>query len=383
MKKNFNHQLPTFDPLEHVKQFFRDENPEYIPLEKDGVPVISNVDGVNRIVLVPKYYLPADAYRDWFYKAYPNGRIETIRHTKDPIWQNGSWVFPPEIFEVRLYEIKTDTYYMANGFANSTYKEGSEFNEVQSAISLAFKCAMRNLGFGVDITQEDINEHAPKFYETIHAGMRQIDVLPLDKSSVTPANEIIKPTAEIIAKEAAEDAQKKQIKEALQVNGVSEINSSPTPPVSPVTPISNSPCDDAEVPEFMQYLLSKDEVETIITSPAPSEDNSLDEEINNVFSPISTDTADPFPPQPNFTGSEPQNTIQNFEASPLTYEKAKEIIFETVPGYKGNYESLIGMPMGNLDKAQIRSLARATLRWEDKVPSVVREAALLISEQFN
>lgn len=159
----------NFDPYAHLKQSLKEDGlPAYTPYIKDGSVVIGN-DA--KIVMVPEVHLDANAYRDWFHKAYPNGYTEIIRHTEAPFMTSDQKIiYPQEVFEVKFYISSDARTPKTSGWGRAAYAEGNEFDEIGTAISKAFKNGMRNMGFGVDLEENEILKNLPKYVETTVPG---------------------------------------------------------------------------------------------------------------------------------------------------------------------------------------------------------------------
>lgn len=171
-----NHAV-HFNPYEHLKQSVKEDGlPAYKPYLKDGVVVIGSDD---RVVMVPEAHLDANAYRDWFTKEYPDGRTEVIRHTEKPtVTAEGKVFYFQEVFEVKFYIDSDSEKPKTSGWGRAAYIEGNEFDEIGTAISLAYKNGMRNMGFGVDLDIEKIQEVLPKYIERTQPG-KQVKFTPI------------------------------------------------------------------------------------------------------------------------------------------------------------------------------------------------------------
>lgn len=181
----------NYDPYKHLKQSLKEDGlPAYEPyLDPTG-----NVsyDNTGRIIMVPIVHLDANAYRDWFTKEFPSGRVDVIRHTPDPYLVENALVYPTEVFEVRLYTSSEVDTYKANGWGKSAYLENAEFDEIGTAITHAFKNAMRNMGFGVDLDREVIQHNLPKFVEATQPG-RIGEVEPAKQQEAKPDPAMLQP----------------------------------------------------------------------------------------------------------------------------------------------------------------------------------------------
>ena len=106
---------------------------------------------------------------------------EVIRTTADPVYDQDMkrFIFPPEVVEVRIFKEQEAEHYAANGFGKVNVVEGAKYPELPSAITVALKNAMGNMGFAVDIDWESLKENAPKF-TTIGAGETLSSVVPVE-----------------------------------------------------------------------------------------------------------------------------------------------------------------------------------------------------------
>ena len=142
MKK---HETQTFNPKEHLTFLKTDEGEiRYTELVLNNVPV--RVNGFQ--VYIPDLYLSADTLRRWFYEAFPNGKI--VLNRLDCIEQR-------EVFEATLYEHKEAEKGIANGYGECPIykKEEQIYGCCATATSKAISNAMKNLGFGLDLFDDD------------------------------------------------------------------------------------------------------------------------------------------------------------------------------------------------------------------------------------
>ena len=179
----------AYNPYAHLKQSLREDGlPAYKPYEKDAVV---QLDKEGHTILVPEVHLDANAYRDWFLKAYPDGRTEIIRHTMPPVLtEDKSFVYPAEIFEVKFY-LTEDGPMKTCGWGRAETTENGEFDPISSAISKAYKNGMRNMGFGVDLDTDTILDSLPKYVDRTVTGKKlTVETLPEepDKAVNTPAS---------------------------------------------------------------------------------------------------------------------------------------------------------------------------------------------------
>lgn len=190
-QQNQTNHCERYNPYEHLKQSLKEDGlPVYKPFIKGGVIAVGKDD---RIIMVPEVHLDANTYRDWFHTEYPDGRTEIIRHTEPPtVTSEGKVIYFQEVFEVKFYMESTSEIPKTSGWGRAAYVEGNEYDEVGTAISIAFKNGMRNMGFAVDLDMEIIQENLPKYIETTlpgkHAEFKLVDSNPLpEKSSVENA----------------------------------------------------------------------------------------------------------------------------------------------------------------------------------------------------
>ena len=171
----------NFNPFLHLSNSEREDGlPAMEPLIIGGVPqFIIDAEGQARQALVPRFNIDGNAMRDWLYTAYPNARVEVIRGTADPVYDQDAkrFIFPPEVVEVRIFKEQEAEHYAANGFGKVPVVEGAKYPELPSAITVALKNAMANMGFAVDINWESLKENAPKF-TTIGVGETVSSVIP-------------------------------------------------------------------------------------------------------------------------------------------------------------------------------------------------------------
>ena len=158
----------NYDVFSHLSNAQKEDGkPAYEVYQLDGVlQTYDSPDGKGRFLYVPVYTIDGNTMKDWFHTVFKDGRVETIRHTAPAVYDQDRkiWVEPPEVVEVRLYKNMDDEHYLANGFAKVQIVEGSKYPELPSAATMAFKNAMSNAGFGVDIDWETVYKNAPKFF---------------------------------------------------------------------------------------------------------------------------------------------------------------------------------------------------------------------------
>lgn len=168
-EKKFLRTEKGFDPRLHVKQMRGDtvNGWAYAPeILENGCPKIE--DG--HVVLVPQMYLDGDAYREWWWTEFPDGRTELVRHTTSDTL---------EIFEVKLYLNKGDSYPVTSGWGECVRDLSSQYEAIGTAITKAFKNAMRNLGCGVDLQYSDYKDRLPEYVENVTGGeYKVVEVVP-------------------------------------------------------------------------------------------------------------------------------------------------------------------------------------------------------------
>ena len=333
-----NFSSDAFNPLEHLRQSTTTSGePAYEPYVKDGVVVVEN----EHIVYVPKVHLDSNALRDWFYKAFPDGRVEVIDRTAPPAFnqQDGSWCYPIEKYEVRLYTDKQDTNYKANGFGSCEPTKKEQYSPTTSAISYAFINAMRNMGAGVDIDFAQLMDELPKFIEIMG---------PLVAEG---APSQFKPLVSVLA-EPKEKEIEQQEGPSVQPEGTEQ---APTPAPTKASKKSSAKEKDLSPLEYIQRKQGKAASE----SPDP------------VLSA-------------NQSTSSPAESPDAYAS--MTAEEAGEIVFSTIPSYSGNLQDKNGKTLKELkasDEKFVRMIGRPTWKWEDKIPAQVRKAAEILVAESN
>ncbi|MEY8369044.1 hypothetical protein AALA24_09770 [Anaerovoracaceae bacterium 42-11] len=341
----------NYNPYEHLSQSLKEDGlPAYTPYIKNGYVQIADN---GRIVMVPETHLDANAYRDWFTAAFPEGRTEVIRHTQPPyMLPDGNLKYPQEVFEVKLYKNSTDTLPAANGWGKAAYKDNGEFDEISTAVSKAFKNAMRNMGFGVDFDIEKIQESLPKYMELSAPG-KLTEVAPLDNRILIKDGYVATSSQNNVADVANAPSQ-----EAPAEGPVPADN----PPAAPVFQIENEPEN-----EVFAYLKEKESAAETASKELPQEETS----VPMAEAPVAEDviTASNIEPE--------ETTASNKEAESFsTKEDPRNVIFQTLLDTDPLAE-YNGKKLGELYdnyKNILSFIVKPTFKWQQRIPEDVYAA---------
>ena len=174
--KKFRHTECGFNPLERMTVAVNDAGQILVDtLKSQGGSFLLNREDAS-VVYVPKLKLTLNDYKDWWNSAYPDGRIERsseIHTVKATTWvQNGDVKTPLEYpynektIEIKFFEHAEDAYPKAVGAGTVPYTYEDETAD-GLAEYMAWKSAMTSMGFGTDITAQDIYCALPMYCEKI------------------------------------------------------------------------------------------------------------------------------------------------------------------------------------------------------------------------
>ena len=253
------------------------------------------------------------------------------------------------IFEAKLYKNSEDTLPAANGWGKAAYKDNAEFDEIGTAISKAFKNAMRNMGFGVDFDTEKVQESLPKYVELSTPG-KLTEVAPLDNR--------------ILMKDeyAANSTQ----------NTVTDVSCAPSQntPAAPVEmPVFPETLEPNPIPEVVN---SSENVLAYLDRKAAEADEAelseaIDVELPSEEAAIPADEVLAAP-------SEPEEAIVEVENAESF--STREILFQTLQE-TDPLASYNGKTLGELYDASKNILAfivKPTFKWQQRIPENVYTA---------
>lgn len=373
--KEANYTVQNFNPYDHLKQSVKEDSlPAYKPYIKNGV-VQLNAEG--RMILVPDVHLDANAYRNWWKKVNPDGRIELIRHTELPILVEETFHYPQEVFEARFYTGEGENTFAGNGFGKAAYKENAEFDEVATAISHAIKNGMRNMGFGVDIDQEVVMERLPKYIAPYSAG-RWAGVDVIQESRPAAAPETAPAQAPTPVKEAEETKpQPAQPKADKPV----ETKGSPAPAAADTHDLlaymeakaaaeaeTEEPQEDPVVQESEKAEAPAKKKPVKKTAKAPKEEPAKAQ----IEEPVNAPAAD-----------EPAENEAEMPVESSDVEAAKAVVFEVLDPANDKMNIYCGKTIGELAESAViifNIVTKPTFRWESRMPKEVYDAICTVKE---
>lgn len=384
----------NFDPMTRLKQSMRDDGfPAYEPYMKNGVYAM-NEQG--HLVLVPRMHLDANAYREWFANAFPDGRVEVVRHTSDSAIFEGKVINPPEVMEVRLYANATDTYPKSNGFGRAGLNDSEEYDALATALSNAFKNAMRNMGCGTDILPDDYLSTLPTYIELEQDG--KVMFFPQE------ANQLLQPgqlTAELRGESSQQEVKTTRTKKGKETAPAAEVpadvekmqTASELPPAPPKEPEVKQG-QDGGVEDVLAFLAAREAAKEAEDVPQDKPAEPADEALNTEEPKGEAADHEPAVAEPAKTPAAPNEMSNHSDTSVETEPKeissdgddmvalAKTVVFCTLDDADA-FSQFNGMTVGDIlqkNKNIIRYIARPTFHWQSKLPEHVYRAVMTVAE---